>query len=100
MMVASASVISRALKVSKYLSSVMPHESLSRTVVVVLITDEGGEEGGDESASVVLSMWMDSSGSHEQNGILSSKVKETRLNIERCLVVAYITCERAPKKKG
>jgi hypothetical protein len=103
-MVASASVISSALnaesKVSEYPSSVMLPKSSSQTVVVVLIADEGGEEGGDESASLVLSMWMDSSGLHEQNGMLSSKVKETRLNIERCSVVAYRTCERAPKKKG
>lgn len=102
-MVASASLISRALyaksRVSEYPSSVMLPKALSQTVVV-LIADEGGKEGGDESASLVLSMRMDSSGSHEQNGMLSSKVKEIRLNVEPCSVVAYRTCERAPKKKG
>jgi hypothetical protein len=102
-MVASASLISRALyaksRVSEYPSSVMLPKALSQTVVV-LIADEGGKEGGDESASLVLSMRMDSSGSHEQNGMSSSKVKEIRLNVEPCSVVAYRTCERAPKKKG
>ena len=77
------------------------------------MADKAGEEGNEvrglaaaawtiavEFARMVSSVWMDSSGSHVQNGMSSSKVKEIRVNVDRCSVVAHRTCERAPKKEG
>lgn len=68
----------------------------SSSTTVVLMADKAGEGGGEvqglaaaagriavEFARMVSSVQMDSSGSHEQNGMSSSKVKEIRVNVER-----------------
>jgi hypothetical protein len=68
----------------------------SSSTTVVLMADKAGEGGGEvqglaaaagriavEFARMVSSVRMDSSGSHEQNGMSSSKVKEIRVNVER-----------------
>jgi hypothetical protein len=68
----------------------------SSSTTVVLMADKAGEGGGEvqglaaaagriavEFARMVSFVRMDSSGSHEQNGMSSSKVKEIRVNVER-----------------
>jgi hypothetical protein len=85
---------------------------LSSSTAVVLMVDKAREAGGEvqgsaaasgmiavEVARMVSSMQMDSSGSHVQNSMASSKVKEIRVNVERCSVIAHRTCERASKKE-
>jgi hypothetical protein len=109
-MVACVPVISRELKAeSKALETLCGYSSSSTTVV--LMADKAGEGGGEvqgsaaaagviavEFARMVSPVWKNSSGSHVQNGMSSSKVKEIRVNVECCSVVAHRTCERAPRR--
>ena len=104
-------MISRELKAESKALETLCGYSLSSTAVV-LMADKAGEGDGEvrgsaaaagiiavEFARMVSSVRMDSSGSHVQNGMSSSKVKEIRVNVEHCSVVAHRTCERAPKKE-
>lgn len=101
-MVACVPVISRESKAES--KALCGYSSLSTAVVVM--ADKAREGGGEvqgsaaaagiiavEFARMVSPVWMDSSGSHVQNGMSSSKVKEIRVNVEHCSVVSHRTCE-------